>query len=1040
VSVKAYMVVGFSLAVSGLALAQSSSSWRVYRAVDGLAESACLSVTFSRPGRVLARHYYISSVDELDGYSVTNFPAPETANGRFYGSPGGQVWTVVPEGLQEWRDNRWVLHPVPEIASEFYQGASRVIDPIPLVPVRHGYVLFLTRNGLMAFNADSGGASSNQVICSSAEAGLGRFSGLTVARDGGLWISAERGLVRTHVPLRDLRPGSPWRQFGIPEDFSGRKLQQPLEDVEGGVTAVAEDANGKLRVVARLDGSGEWSARTLSTERLRYAWRGPDQTSWAVTINSLLTWKGADAEPQENDDISPRQFFDVALEPGGAFWLATSEGLYRWAPPVWQAPQVAPVLPGPVHALAADAQGAMWILDGEMLSSVRGGVSQRFPLPQAWRRSLGNAHSLYGLRNGSMLIDSGGRLFEHQTASGSSRTFGDPENDRLRALGTVHDGSLWVQRSRPDAPAVLERFDGERFEPILDVPGPDFSTNYYCVIGALGGDIWLGADEGLAWYHQGSWKLFRARDDLAPEAPQRLLEVSGGRIWAANNDQLWEFDCRDWRLLRHAIDRITALLETRDGSIWVGSQHGVLRWLEGSWLENGVEDGLLAGGVHSLQEDDRGNLWAGNENGLRRYTPANDADPPRTIIQPPASQYNSLPEGALVNLSFDAQDRWKFTFRTRHLFSYRLDDRDWTVFAEQDSLSLPDLAPGKHYFQVRAMDRNGNIEFTPAQLEFAIVLPWYRESRSVWIASLGFAGALFFAGLAVNRHRRLVRSYAEVEQKVTDRTRELEIANLELVQTHKMKALGTLAAGIAHDFNNILSIVKGSAQIIEENLDDPEKIRTRVDRIKTVVEQGAGIVKAMLGFSRDSEQQATACDLNRVVEETVTLLGDRFLREIQVRVQPTANLPGIMIRKGFVQQAVLNFIFNAAEAMTDRREVIIRTHRLAQLPPGMVLAPQVAASHLAVTVQDFGSGIAPEIMPRIFEPFFTTKAMSVRRGTGLGLSMVYELAKRMGAGIAVESVVNEGSSFTLVLPLTSPPATGGDDAAATPPTVQTTHS
>ena len=1031
------MVVGLALVLGGMARAQSSSNWRVYRTVDGLSESACLSVTFSRPGRVLTRHYNVSAIDELDGYSVTNFPAPEGANGRFYGSPGGQVWTVVPEGLQEWRDNRWVFHPVPEIASEFYQGASRVIDPIPLVPVRYGYVLFLTRNGLLAYNADSRSGSSNAVIYSSAENGLGRLSGLAVARDGGLWISAERGLARTHVPVRDLKAGATWNKFSLPRNFPGSNLQQPLEDLEGGVTTVAEDGSGKLRIVVRFDGNSEWSAKTLPTERLRYAWRGPDQVSWAVTINALFSWKGSESEALENDDISPRQFFDVALEPGGAFWLATSEGLYRWAPPVWQAPQIIPAFPGPVRALAADVRGVMWILGEDTLASVRSGVSQRFPLPQAWRRSLGSARSLYGLKSGLMIIDSGGRLFEYQTASGTSRTFGDPENDRLRALGTVHDGSLWVQRTRPDGAVSLERYDGERFDPILDVPGPDFSTNYYCVTGALGGDLWLGADEGLAWYHQGSWKLFRARDGFAPEAPQRLLEVSGGRIWAANNDQLWEFDGRDWRLIRHAIDRITALLETRDGSVWVGSQHGVLRWIEGSWLENGVEDGLLPGGVYSLQEDDRGNLWAGSESGLRLYTPVNDTDPPRTTVQPPSCQDNSRPEGALVNLSFDAQDRWKFTSRARHVFSYRLDERDWTPYMDQNTLSFPDLAPGKHYFQVRAMDRNGNIESNPAQLDFAIVLPWYRESRSVWIASLGFAGVLFFAALAVNRHRRLVRSYAEVEQKVTDRTRELEIANLELVQTHKMKALGTLAAGIAHDFNNILSIVKGSAQIIEENLDDPDKIRTRVDRIKTVVEQGAGIVKAMLGFSRDSEQQATACDLNRVVEETVTLLGDRFLREIQVRFQPTANLPAIMTRKGFVQQAVLNFIFNAAEAMTHRRDVIIRTHQLAQLPPGMVLAPHVAASHLAVTVQDFGSGIAPEIMPRIFEPFFTTKAMSARRGTGLGLSMVYELAKRMGAGIAVESVLNEGSSFTLILPLTAPLAST-QNAVAPPPATQPT--
>ena len=218
----------------------------------------------------------------------------------------------------------------------------------------------------------------------------------------------------------------------------------------------------------------------------------------------------------------------------------------------------------------------------------------------------------------------------------------------------------------------------------------------------------------------------------------------------------------------------------------------------------------------------------------------------------PSSRSESLPEGALVNLAFEARDRWKYTARARHLFSYRLDERDWTPFLEQNIIAFTELAPGKHYFQVRAMDRNANVETKPAHLEFAIVVPWYRESRSLWIASLGLAGALFFAGLAFNRHRRLVRSYAEVERKVAERTRELELANRELMHSQKMTALGTLAAGIAHDFNNILSIIKGSAQIIEDNLDNHEKVRTRVDRINMVVDQGAGIVKAMLGFSRDS--------------------------------------------------------------------------------------------------------------------------------------------------------------------------------------------
>jgi two-component system NtrC family sensor kinase len=190
-----------------------------------------------------------------------------------------------------------------------------------------------------------------------------------------------------------------------------------------------------------------------------------------------------------------------------------------------------------------------------------------------------------------------------------------------------------------------------------------------------------------------------------------------------------------------------------------------------------------------------------------------------------------------------------------------------------------------------------------------------------------------------------------------------------------------------------------------------------VGRIKTVVEQGAGIVKAMLGFSRESDDQSAACDLNEAVKDTIKLLGDRFLREVQVTFEPGTGVPDVACSKDFIQQILLNFIFNAAESMAKRKQVILAAKILQKLPSALVLAPGKAPGYAAISVKDFGSGIPPENMARIFEPFFTTKAMSVRRGTGLGLSMVYELAKKMEAGIAVESVVNNGSVFTLILPV-----------------------
>jgi two-component system cell cycle sensor histidine kinase/response regulator CckA len=105
--------------------------------------------------------------------------------------------------------------------------------------------------------------------------------------------------------------------------------------------------------------------------------------------------------------------------------------------------------------------------------------------------------------------------------------------------------------------------------------------------------------------------------------------------------------------------------------------------------------------------------------------------------------------------------------------------------------------------------------------------------------------------------------------------------------------------------------------------------------------------------------------------------------------------------------------------MPGTSKIIVRTGVLQQLPGEAVLVPEPAPAYAFVEVQDFGSGIAPEVLPRIFDPFFTTKSLSTKRGTGLGLSMAYELAKEMKCGLAVHSKVTEGSTFTLIVPITS---------------------
>jgi signal transduction histidine kinase/ligand-binding sensor domain-containing protein len=1022
------------LPVAEPAWAQRASNWRAYKLADGLPELSCISVSVGQGGKVLVRHAS-PYVTEIDGYRVKVLPAPAGGNSRIYQSPAGQLWTAVADGLMEFQGDTWALHPLPEIATDYRLKAPLTVDPVPLWPVRQGFVLALLADRLLEFNTEDRGNPRATSIRVAAKTGLGRFLGMGPARDGGLWICGERGLARVPTPLRALKAETPWREFAFPADFSCDTMQYPLEASDGLVTVLGRPSTNQQQMLLRFDGES-WRAEGPASAKLRSAWRGPDNGFWGFSPEALYQWEPGSAEVTETEELSARRYFDAAVETGGAFWLATSDGLFRYTRPPWQTPVGVRSLRSTIRTMASDSRGGIWFVSGTGLHRLESDRDQTYPIPSRWQPILQSAHALFVLPDDSLVFDGSDQVNEGEGEcvrfDSNTGTFAAlaKQNPGLRyvPLGLLRDGSLCFQvLGTGDAGSYrFAKFDGRRMEaaplPILDQElGPRLKSLFT----SRNGDIWLSGEMGTALLHEVAWKTYVSSDGSAPGSALFFVDVPGGKVCCATKDEVWEYDGHGWMDLRRGFDRIDALVCSRDGSLWVASNTGLLRYTKGAWLENGLEEGLPSTAVRAVCEDQRGRLWAGTTRGLSQFWPAADPDPPKTFLRPVSEEGNRLPEGSTVTVVFLGRDKWKCTPAERLLYSYRLDGGDWSRFSEISSASFTDLPPGKHYFQVQAMDRSGNIESNPPQLEFAIILPWYRETRLVLISVAGLLLALFFAGVAFNRHLRLRRSHAEIERTIAERTRQLERANRELLHSQKMTALGTIAAGIAHDFNNILSIVKGSAQLIEDNVDDPGKIRMRVDRIKLVVEQGAGVIKALLGFSRESSQQYALCEINGVVSDTLRLLGDRFLRETEIRFEPGAALPQIATSRDYIQQILLNFIFNAAESMTARKQIIIKTALFKTLPPGVVLPPAAAGEWIAISVRDFGSGIAHDILPRIFEPFYTTKALSSRRGTGLGLSMAYELARQMGAGLAVETTVprnggspatDHGSTFTLILP------------------------
>lgn len=298
-----------------------------------------------------------------------------------------------------------------------------------------------------------------------------------------------------------------------------------------------------------------------------------------------------------------------------------------------------------------------------------------------------------------------------------------------------------------------------------------------------------------------------------------------------------------------------------------------------------------------------------------------------------------------------------------------------------------------------------------------------REFRSVSTAgSPGLTTGIILGGMLLaigfglymlRAQRSLFLAYGELDRLAEARAAELIRTQSALLHSEKMKALGTLSAGVAHEFNNLLSVIRLSNELIEEQVRPTGLTQENVNAIQQAVQRGRGIVNSMLGYARDDSEprRFSAAEL---LSETVALLGKSFLRGLVLQVEVQPDTPAVFARKGRVEQMYLNLIVNAAEAMEGRGTLALRA-RPAREPGHCLLPPAPALGFVELVVQDSGPGIPPELLPHIFEPFFTTKNQGSQRGTGLGLSMLYAMARDDGIGVGVVTQPGRGALFRLLL-------------------------
>jgi two-component system cell cycle sensor histidine kinase/response regulator CckA len=250
-------------------------------------------------------------------------------------------------------------------------------------------------------------------------------------------------------------------------------------------------------------------------------------------------------------------------------------------------------------------------------------------------------------------------------------------------------------------------------------------------------------------------------------------------------------------------------------------------------------------------------------------------------------------------------------------------------------------------------------------------------------------------------------------------------------QGQRLEAIGRLAGGVAHDFNNLLMVISGETESLLDRLPHESPLRTSVHEIARAADRAASLTQQLLAFGRRQVLIARPVDLNQVVLDLPALLG---AQGAGISTHLTPDLPPVRVDRTRLEQALINLVSNARDAMGARGSLTIATDLVEVDVPMREGRPWLSGgTWVRLQVSDTGPGIAPDVLPHVFEPFFSTKGAGP--ATGLGLSTVYGIVKQSEGFVWIDSDPGAGARVTILLPPVQQPAAvpaGASAPAAVP--------
>lgn len=977
-----------------------TNHWRYWTSSSGLTESFCSNIAVSPNGVVWANHGQVEFVSRLDGYSIEQYPiAPN--NPFVVESKSGDIWSILYDqnnqfgGFLRYENHQWIKHEFPPEQGHPTFGFSKFI------PYPDQKILMVFPNQLVLYDLQSMQAT---VLKTVKETQLESFIYLYYIDDTRMWVSAERGAALVTIDPQSISTTFQWTEYPFPAGKNYQTLIACWENQNRQLVGNVKKADNSNSILLRLN-QDRWEQIQEETEEAFMFLPAGGDNLWKLTSQPagyLLTYKSSTYQIEmDYNRVLSGSITNADKMIDGSLFLSTPFGIAKYTPPIWNIP---PEIPYPeiyCNGILEDNHQRVWFACRDRLLCYHRDEWKDYRMPGGLI-DLYETNQLHTLADGRLVINTDDQLlWMFDPASESFERIEHPKGKRIQLIAPKRNGDgIWVN-TQDNFQEQIEYFDGKQFVEVVTNFKDHAITSLRSMYEDSQGRLWLGGVSAfkLGVIENGEFRTYQ--DKYPGDSALSIFQPDLDRLWFADRDGIFEYDGSEWKPIKSGLDQVPTMIKGQQDIIWIASWNGIHRFDGHSWISNNEVEGLPDAAAMAVFQDSQGRIWVGTTRGISLYYPDADINPPIARLGQTVSEIG--PEGN-AQFVYSGTDKWNTTHPDRLLFSYRMDQQAWSPYQSDTVATFQGLSPGNHRFSVRAMDRNGN-ESQPVFCSIQVRYFWYQEPGFIVSMVFSSAAILFFVVLAISRHRKAQHYVRQLQET----NRQLYEANERLQELDEMKT--AFVSQASHDLRTPLTGIKGSLDNLRLGIAGElnDKQQRLIDRALRSVERLSLLVGDLLDLSR-IESGRTVLEKSNI---PLRLLVDNVMQEHRasaaqknIRLVHGKVLDTIMIHAdgGKLQRIIGELIHNAIKYTPENGTVEVSLEK--------------QNDAVVLSVKDTGIGISKEESHKIWERFYRTpSAQNIAKGSGLGLSIVKELVAMHDGTITMESQPNQGTTFTIRLPI-----------------------